>query len=145
LAHLTHLIIDFRAISADAIDAFHLQANPNALVILSGLGYDTRIDFAGSMLTTGALPRFNFKLVMEAHVYSWSQSANFDTPEGCAAARDLWGQRFGFLLNQNQAYTVPVFLSEFGSWTTDNFIRCISGYLTGNEMGFAWWTIGASY
>src|ERR1044072_558308 len=91
---------------AEAVHA----ANPNVLVILSGLSFDTDLSFVDKRPVQLA---FNNKLVFEAHWYSFTDGqawAKGNPNQVCEQITQSVMRRSGFLLQKGW----PLFLSEFG-------------------------------
>ncbi|KAK2664177.1 hypothetical protein Ddye_002751 [Dipteronia dyeriana] len=116
--------------------------NPNVLVILSGLNYDTDLGFLKKKVVDPS--NWNNKLVYETHWYSWSVHANT-----CDETINVVYDHALFL--QDGAQPVPLFLSEFGFNQTgkneaDNaFINC---FLTGAakyDLSWSLWALQGSY
>lgn len=81
------------------------------------MSYGTDMSFLGSK-PFDRLPYGN-KIVWEVHNYQWTFSTN-----DCNKHKSMLGQRAGYLLTQNQSYTGPLWLSEFG-WAQ---VRASSSY-----------------
>ena len=69
----------------------------------------------------------------------------------CNKHKSLLGQRAGYLLTQNQAYTGPLWLSEFG-WAQANpsadekaYVSCLVSYMESNDAEWAYWGVMGSY
>ncbi|KAI1085858.1 glycoside hydrolase family 5 protein [Whalleya microplaca] len=129
-------------------------ANPDLLVIMGGtqsatdlthLRLGRNIDWAS----------WQGKHVWEWHAYSFT--VTFITARGnCDLTKDQYGLFDGFVLEQGQAYTAPLFLSEFGFGMTggpndglsdeDNaYFECLKDYVTGNDGDWAFWGVQGSY
>jgi len=85
-----------------------LAANPNLLVVVEGLGYS--LDLGGVYHLPLTLDVGN-RVVYSPHDYAFSHAA-YATYADMAA--DL-GNRWGFILEQNQPFTAPVWVGEFGT------------------------------
>ncbi|KAL8543554.1 hypothetical protein ACS0TY_004204 [Phlomoides rotata] len=130
-------------------DTIHKE-NPDLLVIVSGLSYDTNLGFLKS---NPLHSNVNNKLVYEAHWYSFGISAD----EWAAKTNHLCGlvtkrARDNYLfLTSGENNSFPLFLSEFGvnnkgDNEADN--RYITCFLTAAaEVDFDWalWTLQGSY
>ncbi|KAF2727909.1 glycoside hydrolase family 5 protein [Polyplosphaeria fusca] len=141
-------------ISAGA-DAVH-DANPDLLIAMGGTLSSTDASF----LRTKPLDRSRWgdKVVWEWHQYTFSPPwiASF---KNCAVWKTLVGGFTGFLLQQNQAYTGPLWLSEFGFGMTGgpperagigseddyNYLKCLVEYVTGNDGDWALWALQGNY
>ncbi|XP_042485936.1 glycosyl hydrolase 5 family protein-like [Macadamia integrifolia] len=128
---------------ANAVNA----ANPNVLVILSGLNSDNDLAFLG-----GKKPVVSFqdKLVFELHWYSFSDGPawTYNSNKACAiTTRDKMKRGGGFLLQQG----FPLFVSEFGVAQTgvnvgDNkYFSCFFSIAADLDWDWAIWTLGGSY
>ncbi|TLD16540.1 uncharacterized protein PgNI_00665 [Pyricularia grisea] len=134
---------------ANAINA----ANPDVLVFMSGLNYDTTMApvVKGEVLTPGT-SRFSFddfpkwgrqKLVVELHNYETSQTS-CDNLES-----NLYNNGFQ-ALNDTSVTTFPVMLTEYGFNMVDNsyqsvYATCIAAYTPKQKVGFFIWVIAGSY
>ncbi|XP_043699089.1 glycosyl hydrolase 5 family protein-like [Telopea speciosissima] len=128
---------------ANAVNA----ANPNVLIILSGLNFDNDLAFLSNKK-----PVLNFKgkLVFELHWYSFSDGSawNYNSNKACAiTTRDKMTRGGGFLLEQG----FPLFISEFGVAQTgvnvaDNkYFSCFLSVAADLDWDWAIWTLGGSY
>jgi hypothetical protein len=131
------------------------DANPDLLIFLSGLSYDTYVEpvFQGVAFQPGQesysaddFPGFADKLVLEIH--------NYET--GIGSCESLSGNlyRKGFqAMNAADAGTknvFPVMLTEFGfamdATTYQNtYSQCLSTYLPEQKAGFFIWVLSGSY
>jgi len=120
------------------------NANKDLLIIMGGTLSSTDASF----LRTKPLDRspFGDKVVWEWHQYTFSPPwiASF---KNCGIWKTLVGGFTGFLLQQNQAYTGPLWLSEFGFGMTGgppersgigsqedyDYLKCLVEYTTGND------------
>ncbi|KAK1281504.1 hypothetical protein QJS10_CPB22g00037 [Acorus calamus] len=89
--------------------------NPNVLVIISGLSFDTDLSF----LESRPLPfNLDHKLVHEAHWYSFGRHNQWETQNPghvCADDTNAFDQKAGFLIRPAVGReSVPLFVSEFG-------------------------------
>lgn len=133
------------------------DANPDLLIAMGGTLSSTDISF----LRTQPLDRtpFGDKVVYEWHHYTFSPNwiASFKT---CSIWKSVTvGGTSGFLLQQGQPYTGPLWLSEFGFGMTgggadtkgiDNqgdydYVTCLVDYLKGNDGDWAIWALQGSY
>lgn len=127
------------------------QNNPNALVVVSGLDYDTDL----SLLKNRSLGlNLDNKLVFEAHLYPFTNNMT----EGwtskplntfCASVNQGFEDRAGFLVRGQNP--VPLFVSEFGIDQTganegqNRFLACFMTYLTENDFDWGLWALQGSY
>ncbi|CAI9093059.1 OLC1v1028465C1 [Oldenlandia corymbosa var. corymbosa] len=128
---------------AEAVHA----ANPNVLIILSGLNYDKDFSFLRqkpiSLTFTG-------KVVFEVHWYGFSDGQDWKTGNPNQVCGQVMGnmmRRAGFLLDQGY----PIFVSEFGldlrgTNVNDNrYIDCFMGWAAEYDVDWAFWTLVGSY
>ncbi|XP_010053198.2 glycosyl hydrolase 5 family protein [Eucalyptus grandis] len=126
------------------------QANPNVLVILSGLNWASDLSFLRKRPVGLSLGR---KLVYEAHWYSFSGDRKIwevqPVDRVCANAVQRMEDQAGFLSSGPGA--VPLFLGEFGfdqtgkSQADDRFLSCFMGYAAGKDLDWALWALQGSY
>ncbi|XP_043706633.1 glycosyl hydrolase 5 family protein-like [Telopea speciosissima] len=127
------------------------KANPNVLVIVSGLNYDTELSF---LKGTPLGVNLDNKLVYEAHWYSFSEGNRLvwkTQPPGqvCADAIRRLEDRAGFVMEGDNP--VPMFISEFGVDQTgenpaDNrFLSCFLAFAVERDMDWAMWALQGSY
>ncbi|KAL0792734.1 hypothetical protein Bca101_064111 [Brassica carinata] len=121
-------------------------ANPNVLVILSGLTYDTDLSFVRSRPVTLT---FSGKLVFEIHQYSipytkiWSSK---NPNEACGEILKILNDGGGFNLRD-----FPVFLSEFGiderggDVVQNRNFGCLLGWAAENDVDWSIWALAGSY
>ncbi|KAL5717969.1 cellulase [Ranunculus cassubicifolius] len=128
---------------AEAVHA----ANPDVLVILSGLEYARNLRFLN---TKPVNVSFTKKLVFEGHWYAFSDGDAWEKNnpnDFCGNSMNDMKSRFGFLLEQGY----PVFLSEFGANQRDvavndnRYFNCILGVLADLDLDWALWTLQGSY
>lgn len=140
---------------AQGADAVY-NANKDLLIIMGGTLSSTDASF----LRSSPLDRSRWadKVVWEWHQYTFSPPwiASF---KNCALWKQAVGGFTGFLLQQNQAYTGPLWLSEFGFGMTGgppersgigseedyNYLKCIVEYVTGNDGDWALWALQGNY
>ncbi|PIN09359.1 Cellulase [Handroanthus impetiginosus] len=128
---------------AEAVHA----ANPNILVILSGLKYDRDLSF---LLTKQVTLTFSNKLVFELHWYGFSDGQTWATGNPNQVCGQVVGdtmRKAGFLLDQGY----PLFLSEFGvdmrgTNVNDNrYLNCFMGWAAELDVDWALWTLQGIY
>lgn len=131
-----------------AATAVH-AANPNALIIFSGLNYDTDLGpvVRGEALSNGqafqidSVPYSN-RIVLELHQYEWGATS-------CQVMKDgLW--RNGFSGMGGARFDVPVWLTEWGmdqtvSASQSVYAQCVKQMLPEWKAGWFQWEIGGSY
>ena len=141
---------DYYNYVGQAADAIH-AANPDLLVVIGGV--DSANDFS-LQRTTGPINTASFagKAVWEFHMYTFS--VGFDS-SNCDIFTAELGAVAGYLLTQNEAYTGPLWLSEFGvaqngangSFSSGDqaYLSCLVGYMEGNDADWAVWAVQGDY
>ncbi|CAI0425919.1 unnamed protein product [Linum tenue] len=128
---------------AEAVHA----ANPNVLVVVSGLNYDKDLSFLSSRMVKLS---FGKKLVFEAHWYGFTDGqawADGNANEVCGRVSGNMKRMSGFLLEAGY----PLFFSEFGidqgggNLNDNRYINCFLGYVAEFDLDWAYWTIVGSY
>ncbi|XP_023768356.1 glycosyl hydrolase 5 family protein [Lactuca sativa] len=123
------------------------SANPNVLVILSGLSYDQDLSFLRDQHVTLS---FTKKLVFEVHWYGFSDGDDWITGNAnqvCGRITDKMTNQAGFLLDQGY----PLFVSEWGvdqTGTNENdnrYLNCFLGWVAEHDLDWALWTLVGSY
>lgn len=139
------IVLCFRYMQRGA-EAVH-SANPNVLVILSGLSFDNDL---GYLSKKPVELTFQGKLVFELHWYAFSDGqawANGNPNQVCGRVAGNVMRRAGFLLDQGW----PLFLSEFGldqrgTNVNDNrYLGCMMGVAAELDLDWALWTLQGSY
>ena len=127
-------------------EAVH-SANPDVLVILSGLSFDTDLSFLDNRpldLT------FSGKLVFEVHWYSFSDGKAWvsgNPNQVCGMVADNVKRKAGFLLDKGY----PLIVSEFGvdqrgTNVNDNrYLNCFISVAAELDLDWALWTLVGSY
>lgn len=127
-------------------EAVH-SANPNVLVILSGLSFDNDLSFLAKNQVNLT---FTGKLVFELHWYGFSDGqtwADGSPNQVCGSVRANVMRRGGFLLDQGW----PLLLSEFGvdqrgANANDNrYLGCAMGVAAELDLDWALWALQGSY
>ncbi|XP_030453903.2 glycosyl hydrolase 5 family protein-like isoform X1 [Syzygium oleosum] len=126
------------------------KANPNVLVIVSGLSWASDLGFLQKRPMGLNLDR---RLVYEAHWYSFSGDRKIwevqPVDRVCADAVQRMDDQAGFLVSGPDA--APLFLGEFGfdqsgkSLADDRFLSCFMGYAAGRDLDWALWVLQGSY
>ncbi|XP_041015609.1 glycosyl hydrolase 5 family protein-like [Juglans microcarpa x Juglans regia] len=128
---------------AEAVHA----ANPDVLVILSGLNYGKDLSFLHNQPVDLT---FTGKLVYETHWYGFSDGMAWESGnpnQVCGRVVDNMMRLSGFLLEQGW----PLFLSEFGidlrgtSVNDNRYMNCFSGVAAELDLDWALWTLAGSY
>ncbi|XP_042502942.1 glycosyl hydrolase 5 family protein-like [Macadamia integrifolia] len=127
-------------------EAVH-KANPDVLVILSGLSYDRDFSF---LIKRPVKLTFTGKLVFEVHWYAFSDGDIWEKGnpnQVCKRVVVSLMKKVGFLLKQGW----PLFLSEFGvdqrgTNVNDNrYLNCFFGVAVEWDWDWALWTFVGSY
>jgi len=122
-----------------------LAINPNLLVIVQGI-------YSGKSLTgvvdhpiVLSVPN---KLVYSTHDYKWFHpTINWNDESERVYRRykrtlDKW---WGFILEENQPYTAPIWVGEFGTGhdagSLNYWWKCLLRYMKENDLYFAYWPI----
>ncbi|MQL82907.1 hypothetical protein Taro_015383 [Colocasia esculenta] len=127
------------------------RANPDALIIVSGLSYDTDLSF----LAARPLPsRFDDKLVLEAHWYSFGKRedwASRSPDRVCADAAREFENRAGFVTRGDDGSSWPLFVSEFGvdqrgtNRADNRFLSCFLAFAAERDLDWGMWALQGSY
>lgn len=129
-------------------DAIHKE-NPDFLVIVSGLSFDTNLGF---LKTRQLGSNLNNKLVFEAHWYSFGISAEkweAQTNQLCASVTKTAKDNYLFLTTGKNAF--PLVLSEFGpdqrgvNEADNRYISCLLAAVAESDIDWALWTFQGSY
>ncbi|KAF8017440.1 hypothetical protein BT93_H2575 [Corymbia citriodora subsp. variegata] len=122
-------------------------ANPNVLVILSGLHYDKDLSFLQNRPVSLS---FTGKLVFEMHWYGFTNGEAWQSGKPndvCGSvSNDLMSQSV-FLLGQGH----PLFVSEFGvdergtNVNDDRYLNCFMAMAAEYDWDFALWALQGSY
>jgi hypothetical protein len=127
------------------------KANPNILVFVSGLNYDTDLSF---LKTEPLNVSIGNKLVYEVHSYAWSNGSPNSWNEQpvnqkCAKVMNSLNDKAGFLMSGSNPS--PLVMSEFGmdmNNTNDKnqrFMSCMLAYLAGVDLDWALWAAQGAY
>ncbi|KAL9678818.1 hypothetical protein QQ045_016669 [Rhodiola kirilowii] len=128
-------------------------ANPNVLVFISGLNFDTHFSFLSNM--SYGFPLDN-KLLFEFHWYSFSQQhsqRDWGTEplyQSCATYTQWFDTEAGFIF-RNTTNLYPLILTEFGidergmDVAANNFLTCFCTIAAGNELDWGLWALQGSY
>lgn len=131
-------------------------ANPDLLIAVGGTLSSTDASFLRSKpLDRGA---YGNKVVWEWHAYTFSP-AWISSFKNCGLWRIAVGGLTGFLLEQNKAYTGPLWLSEFGAGLAGgppersgigsqedyDYLKCLMDYVVGNDGDWALWALQGNY
>lgn len=128
--------------------------NPDVLIIVGGGLSATDLTMVKNTRNLDFSP-WAGKHVWEFHAYSFTVTFKLDFGN-CDLKKAEYGEFDGYVLMQNEAYTAPLFLSEFGVAMTGgdnsglsdddyNYLTCLVGYMTNNDAEWALWAIQGSY
>ncbi|KAG6713877.1 hypothetical protein I3842_05G175000 [Carya illinoinensis] len=127
-------------------EAVH-SANPDVLVILSGLNYDKDLSFIRDQPVNITFTR---KLVYEMHWYGFTDGKAWESGnpnQVCGRVVNNTMRLSGFLLEQGW----PLFVSEFGidmrgTIVNDNrYFNCFMAVAAEHDLDWALWTLVGSY
>ncbi|PON74655.1 1,4-alpha-glucan-branching enzyme [Trema orientale] len=127
-------------------EAVH-SANPDVLVILSGLSYDKDLSFVGNRPVSLT---FSGKLVFEVHWYAFTDGRAWESGnpnQVCGTVVNNMMRTSGFLLEKGY----PLFVSEFGvdqrgTNVNDNrYLNCFLALAVELDLDWALWTLVGSY
>lgn len=125
------------------------RINPDLLVIISGLNYDTTLGFLKSKRFGTTIAN---KLLFEAHWYTVGTSdEQWEAQTNLVCANMLQGAEdsYLFLIRGNNSF--PLFLSEWGidetgaSEADNRYMSCFLAALVDNDIEWALWGIHGSY
>lgn len=131
------------------------KANPNVLVFVSGLNYDTDLSFLKTRPLKAADVAIGNKLVYEVHSYTWSSAPASDwdkqpVNQKCARVMEGLNEKAGFLMSGPNPAGALV-MSEFGIDMTNRdeknqkFLSCMLAYLAGADLDWALWAAQGGY
>ncbi|XP_062110479.1 glycosyl hydrolase 5 family protein-like [Humulus lupulus] len=127
-------------------EAVH-SANPDVLVILSGLNYDKDFTFLRNRPVSLT---FSGKLVFETHWYAFTDGKAWESGnpnQVCGTVMNNIMRQSGFLLEKG----FPLFLSEFGvdqrgtNVNDDRYLNCFLALAAELDLDWALWTLVGSY
>ncbi|KAL8142435.1 hypothetical protein V2J09_015467 [Rumex salicifolius] len=127
-------------------EAVH-KANPDVLVILSGLNFSTDLSY---LQNKPVKVSFSEKLVFEVHWYAFSDRQAWidgNLNQVCGSVRNNVTRRAGFLVDQGW----PLFVSEFGIDLRANdpngnrFYSCFLAWAADLDLDWALWALTGSY
>ncbi|WZZ74025.1 hypothetical protein YC2023_085395 [Brassica napus] len=137
-------IKDWYKYMREGAEAVH-SVNPNILVIVSGLNYETDLSF---LRDKPFEITFRRKLVFEIHWYGfWSSWEGDNLNKICGRETENIMKMSGFLLEKG----FPLFVSEFGidqrgNNVNDNrFLSCFMALAADLDLDWALWTLAGSY
>ncbi|CAN6872763.1 unnamed protein product [Brassica oleracea] len=128
-------------------EAVH-AANPDVLVILSGIDYDTNLSFLRDRFFNVS---FTDKLVFEQHWYSFSDGRDswvkHNSNDFCAKIIEKVTHNGGFLIGRG----FPLFLTEFGAnlrsgdVSGNRYMNCLVAWAAENDLDWAVWALTGDY
>ncbi|CAA0812124.1 Cellulase (glycosyl hydrolase family 5) protein [Striga hermonthica] len=123
--------------------------NPDFLVIVSGLSFDTNLGFLKNKPID---VKFNDKLVFEAHWYTFGiPDDQWTTQTNSLCARVTKTARDNHLFLTSGDNPFPLFLSEFGidqrgqKEAENRYISCLLAEVAEKDLDWALWTFQGSY
>ncbi|KAL9679987.1 hypothetical protein QQ045_017858 [Rhodiola kirilowii] len=127
------------------------NANPDLLVIASGLSYDSTLGFLRNSSLRIDLAD---KLVYEVHRYSFTAGGRQNwlvhpLNQVCGNVKNQFEDQAGFLLNSSNP--VPLFVSEFGvdqrgvNQADNRFLSCFLSLIAEKDLDWALWALQGSY
>lgn len=126
------------------------QANPNVLILLSGLTWGTDLSF---LKMKSPESNFDNKLVYEAHWYSFSGDSKIwelqPLNRVCAKATKWFNDQNGFLISNDNPF--PLLLGEFGfdqrgeKQADNGFLTCLVAYVAERDLDWGLWALQGSY
>ncbi|XP_010549752.1 PREDICTED: uncharacterized protein LOC104820833 [Tarenaya hassleriana] len=139
-----HVWYKYMQQGAEAVHA----SNPNVLVILSGINFDTDLSFLEHLPVHVS---FKSKLVFELHWYSFSDGRgswrSHNLNDFCAKILGKVRNNGGFLLEKG----FPLFLSEFGTnqgggdGDGNRYMNCMLGWAAEKDVDWAIWALAGDY
>ncbi len=139
--------VDWRGAATRAGNAL-LAANPDWLIVVEGLDFGTDLTGAAADPIVLDVPG---KLVYSAHDYWWHHGTETDPESVFAALEADWG----FLLEEGQPYTAPVWVGEFGTCNDDpsclyddggagQWYQAFREYLLRTDADWAYWALNGT-
>lgn len=126
------------------------QANPDVLVIASGLNFATDLTY---FKKHSLKSNFDNKLIFEGHSYSWGGKGNpwvdGSVNKACADKIGSLNNNLAFVTDGENA--VPLFFSEFGidrkqmPADDDRFLSCFSTWAAEKDLDWGLWALQGSY
>lgn len=125
-------VTDWRAAAQRTGNAV-LEVNPDWLLFIESIDYSTNFKDVRKYPITFNVPN---RLVYSAHDYSWSQSATSYTQ-----LAKILDEQWGYLLTENQTYTAPVWLGEFGTDSSSDWWQWMLQYIRERDLDWAYWSV----
>ena len=148
---------DWYSLMSQGAQAIH-GGNANLLIVFGGVMSATDSSFLRTTpLDTSAWTRE--KTVFEFHSYYFSFPISSSI---CPVYEDILGAKTGFILEQDEPFTGPLWLSEFGAQQViaggnsdplgnaelaleQAYLKCLVSYMEGNDADWAVWALQGSY
>ena len=142
------------------VEALH-AGDPNALIFVSGLGYDTDWTFLASLqsssssVSTAPAPfdqtdwqrvysAYADKITFESHIYSWSGYGTYT--DNCSLILPAFDQRIGYPQQQGRPHVLTeiglsqdVYPHDHGEYL---YFHCVTRWILDNKLGFGIWLFG---
>ncbi|GLJ37916.1 hypothetical protein SUGI_0771340 [Cryptomeria japonica] len=128
-------------------------ANPDVLVILSGLNYDADLKFLAAKPVN--LLGFGNKIVYELHWYSFTDGNAWEKGNAndlCGSVTARINDHMAFVVRNSSTFSAsPLFVSEFGidqrgvSVKDNKYINCFLAFAADGDFEWALWTLQGSY
>ncbi|KAH6804333.1 hypothetical protein C2S51_032580 [Perilla frutescens var. frutescens] len=143
-------VADWYKFMQDGANIIHRE-NPDFLVIVSGLSFDTNLGFLKSKPLAVNIGN---KLVYEAHWYTFGIPAQkwvAQTNNLCALITKRARDNYLFLTELAGNNSFPLFLSEFGvnlrgvNEADNRYIGCLLAAVAETDIDWAYWTLQGSY
>ncbi|KAF7344904.1 Glycoside hydrolase family 5 protein [Mycena venus] len=127
--------------------------NADILIVVGGV--DGAMDMSQLKSESLDTSAWAGKNVWEFHAYSFSVLYSLLGTD-CSVVQGEYGFYAGFVLSQNEAYTGPLWLSEFGVGMTGgtfeglvqtdyDYLTCLVEYMTSNDADWSVWVLQGSY
>lgn len=127
--------------------------NADLLIVVGGV--DGAMDLSQLKSTTLDTSAWAGKNVWEFHAYQFSVLYSLLGTD-CSVVQGEYGAYAGFVLEQSESYTGPLWLSEFGVGQTGgtfsglsqddyNYLTCLVQYMTSNDADWSVWALQGTY
>ncbi len=127
-----------------------LAEAPDWLIVVEGVAFGRILTDAKTRPIQLSVPG---RLVYSSHDYPWSQRKGLDAHvDSYEELRDSCDGFWGYLLEEGQPWTAPVWVGEIGTcndcWHNGGneqlWFESLSRYLREREVGWSWWTLNNS-
>lgn len=122
------------ALEATIVGNQLLSIAPDWLIIVEGLSYSTNMRDVQRAPIQLNIPN---RLVYSPHDYSWSQPSM----QSYSQLRTYLDSMWGYLLTENQTYTAPLWIGEFGTDTSDNWWAWFRQYIQERQLSWSYWAL----